>query len=149
MRVCKPILFAITVAGVLWLVAQPIARAADPGIAAETTILDQIREALGGIALLVITVIGAFLARHLPGLLEAARLWLIERATSERVQRLDDALDVGLTAGLSPEGAADMVARKLPQTLKRSNKSASDLTGEAIARRIARPTRAVDHSVPK
>lgn len=107
-------------------------------VAADPTILDQIKEALGGLVLLVITVVAAFVAKALPGLLDAARLWLIERATSERVQRLDDAIDLGLDAGLSPEGVAAMVAGKLPQTLKRSNKSVDDLTGEAIERRRAR-----------
>ena len=127
--------------------AAPAVAAGD--VAAEPTTLDQIREALAGLVLLVITVVAAFVAKALPGLLEAARLWLIERATSERVHRIDDALDIGLAAGLSPDGAADMAARKLPQTMKRSNKSVDDLTGEAVERRKARRANPADRPASK
>lgn len=107
-------------------------------IAAAPTILDQIKEALGGLVLLVITVVAAFVAKALPGLLEAARLWLIERATSERVQRIDNALDTALDAGSDPLNAAHVVRAKLPQTLQRSGKSNFDLEVEAATRLRAR-----------
>lgn len=114
--------------------------AAATTVTVEPTILDQFREALGSLVLLIITVVAAFLARHLPGLLEAARLWLVERATSERVQRINSAIDVALDAGDDPEAAARIVRAKLPQTLKRSGKSDLDIEDEAETLRRARRT---------
>lgn len=112
--------------------------AAEQTAPVEPPILDQIKEALGGLALLVVTIVAAFVAKALPGLLEAARLWLVERATSERVQRIDDALDVALDAGNSAETAARVVTAKLPKTLQRSGKNTFDLEDEAETRRRAR-----------
>lgn len=123
------------VLGSLWV--APLAFAAGEAAAAPST-LDQIKEGLLGLVLLVITVVAAFLARHLPGLLEAARLWLIERATSERVGRIDAAIDTSLAAGDDPETVANVVRAKLPQTLKRSGKSVLDIEDEAETRRRAR-----------
>jgi len=127
----------------LWFAAPAVA-AGD--VVAEPSTLDQIKEGLAGIALLVITVVAAFLARHLPGLLEAARLWLVEWAMSERVQRIDSALDTALDAGDDPETAARAVRAKLPQTVKRSGKSEFDLEDEAATRLRARRNADRQHS---
>ena len=134
---------ALVVASLLFVV--PALAAGE--VAAAPTTLDQIKEALGGLVLLVITVVAAFVAKALPGLLEAARLWLIERATSERVQRIDSAIDVALDAGDDPETAARTVRAKLPQTLKRSGKSEFDLEDEAATRLRARQN--ADHPAAK
>lgn len=116
-----------------------LAQAAEQvAVVVEPTIIEQIREALGGLILLVISVVTVFVAKALPGLLEALKVWLVERATSERVRRIDEAIDVAVEAGETPTMVAERVAHKLPQTLQRSGKDKSEIVAEAITRKAAK-----------
>lgn len=105
-----------------------------------------VQAALAGLALLAISIIAGVLVSLRGVLIEylAARARaLTEEATGARVARIDDALQTGLAAGLSPMEAAAAAAAKLPQTLERSGKTVEDLADEAVLQRSALNRRSI------
>lgn len=99
--------------------------------------------ALAEVALSAVGILGALVALALavlvalrPIIVAAAAAW-IEQATSARVARVDAAIDTALAAGKSPAEAAEIVAAKLPQTLRRSGKGTAEIAAEAEVRRRA------------
>jgi len=91
-----------------------------------------------GLLLLVIGIAATMIARVLPALITAWTAKLVEDATTARVDRIDKALDEAIATGVGPSNAAEIVADKLPDTLKRSRKDKRDLTREAIVKSEAR-----------
>lgn len=94
-----------------------------------------------GLLLLVIGIAATMVARVLPALITAWTAKLVEDATTARVDRLDRALDDAIASGAAPSDAADIVADKLPDTLKRSRKDKLDLTREAMVKADALSSR--------
>lgn len=107
--------------------------------AAEPSTWGAVEQAVIGLVLLIIGAVTVAVGRVLPGFLTALAAKYIEDATTSRVQRVTGALTEALDAGASPSDAAAFAEKKLPQTLKRSQKDKADLTLEAeVLKKAAR-----------
>ncbi len=132
MRILSAVALVCAVA-ILVLALSPSVWAADGATSSASTWAD-VQAALAGLALLAISIAAGVLVSLRSVVIEyltARARALTEEATGARVQRIDDAIQTGLAAGLSPDDAAAAAAAKLPQTLARSGKTVDDLVAEA------------------
>lgn len=129
--VCAVALLVLALAPSVWAADAAVS----PGSMSAGSTWADVQAALAGLALLAISIIAGVLVSLRGVLIEyltARARALTEEATGARVARIDNALQTGLAAGLSPVEAAAAAAAKLPQTLARSGKTVDDLADEAM-----------------
>lgn len=105
--------------------------------AAEPSTWGAVEQAFIGLLLLIIGAVTIAVGRVLPGFLTALAAKYIEDATTSRVARIDSTVLEGLAANLTPSETADFVEQKLPQTMKRSNKTKAEIAAEAEVKKKA------------